>query len=181
MRLPGRLRRRYGPRFFDALTADAWYAKGPFLRAVDKLGWLWIVVLKRKDMEVYQEALQLSQGQEPGFAFHDEERDRQVRLWEVKDLNFSDGYAQPVRGVRSEEQWVGKQVQGGKKRSQPKQSRWLWVACAKLEGYAGTVIYQGGIGGEESRTKRSMNLPKVTIWSTVTIIGPTPCWRRCSF
>jgi hypothetical protein len=144
LRLLGRLRRLYGPRFFDAITADAWYAKGPFLRAVDKLGWLWIVVLKRKDMEVYQEALQLSQGQEPGLAFEDAERDRQVRLWEVKELHFSDGYTQLVRVVRSEEQWVAKQIQGGKPCSQPKQSQWLWVACAKLDGYAGRVIYQGG-------------------------------------
>ena len=46
--------------FFDGISADAWYAKGPFLRAVQKLGWLWVVVLKREDMEVYQEAQQLS-------------------------------------------------------------------------------------------------------------------------
>jgi len=51
LRLLGRLRRIYGPRFFDGISADAWYAKGPFLRAIDKLGWLWIVVLKREDMK----------------------------------------------------------------------------------------------------------------------------------
>jgi hypothetical protein len=37
-----------GPRFFDAITAGAWCAKGPFLRAVAKLGWAWIVVFKRE-------------------------------------------------------------------------------------------------------------------------------------
>ncbi len=74
LRLLGRIRRLYGPRFFDGITADAWYAKGPFLRALDKLGWLWIVVLKREDMEVYQEALQLSRGQKPSAAFRDEQR-----------------------------------------------------------------------------------------------------------
>jgi hypothetical protein len=144
LRLLGRARRVYGPRFFDAITVDAWYAKGPFLRAVDQLGWLWIVVLKRQDMQVYQEAIQLSRGQKPGFAFHDEERNRQVQLWEVKDLDFSDDYAKPVRVVRSEERWVEKRVRGGKKRSEPKQSQWMWVTGAKLEGYAATVIYQGG-------------------------------------
>jgi hypothetical protein len=85
LRLLGRLRRIYGPRFFDGISADAWYAKGPFLRAIEKLGWLWVVVLKRQDMEIYDEALRLSQGQKPCAAFRDEPRDRQVQLWEVKD------------------------------------------------------------------------------------------------
>jgi hypothetical protein len=62
LRLLGRIRRLYGPRFFDGITADPWYAKGPFLRALDKLGWLWLVVLKREDMEFFREAIQLSQG-----------------------------------------------------------------------------------------------------------------------
>jgi len=48
------VRRLYGPRFFQGISFDAWYAKGPFLRAVEKLGWFWVVVLKREDMEVYQ-------------------------------------------------------------------------------------------------------------------------------
>ena len=144
LRLLGRVRRLYGPRFFDAVTADAWYAKGPFLQAVDRLGWGWIVVLKRQNMAVYQEAIQLSRGWKPGWAFEDEERDRQVRLWEVKDLLFSEGYARPVHVVRSEEQWVEKRVRGGQKRSQPRQSQWLWAASASLNGYAAPLVYQGG-------------------------------------
>jgi hypothetical protein len=143
LRLLGRVRRVYGPRFFDAITVDAWYAKGPYLRAVDKLGWAWVVVLKREDMEVYQEALQLSRG-EPLFTFEDQERKRHVRLWEVRELHFSDGYAKPVRVVRSEEQWVEHRVRGGKKHSQPMQSQWMWVAGGSLDNYAAPVIYTGG-------------------------------------
>ena len=41
LRLRVRVRRRYGPRCCDALTVDGWYAQGPFLRAVRKLGWAW--------------------------------------------------------------------------------------------------------------------------------------------
>lgn len=144
LRLLGRVRRIYGPRFFDAITVDAWYVQGPFLRAVEKLGWLWVVVLKREDMEVYQEAQQLSQGQKPVVVFRDEERDRHVQLWEVKNLNFSQAYGQQVRVVRSEEHWVEKRVQAGCKRSQPRQSHWLWAASAELDGYATPVIYQAG-------------------------------------
>ncbi len=104
LRLLGRARRLYGPRFFDAITVDAWYVQGPFLRAVQKLGWQWLVVLKREDRDVSQAAQQLSQGQKPGWTFEDEERERPVRLWEVKDLPFSQEYGQRVRVVRSEEQ-----------------------------------------------------------------------------
>jgi hypothetical protein len=144
LRLLGRLRRIYGPRFFDAITIDAWYAQGPFLRAVDKLGWPWVVVLKREDMEVYQEARQLSQGQEPDTVFDDPERKRRVRLWEVKDLGFSQEYGRPVRVVRSEEQWTENRQRGGHPERQARQSLWVWAASAKLDGYPAGVIYQGG-------------------------------------
>ncbi len=143
LRLLGRARRVYGPRFFDAITVDAWYVQGPFLRAVEKLGWQWVVVLKRQDMEAYQEALQLSRGQKP-VVFDDQQSNRQVRLWEVKDLNFSKEYGQLVRVVRSEEQWVEKRVRGGCKRSEPRQSQWVWAASGGLDGYGAQVIYQGG-------------------------------------
>lgn len=146
LRLLGRLRRIYGPRFFDGISADAWYAKGPFLRAIDKLGWLWIVVLKRQDMEIYQEALALSRGQQPCAVFRDEQRDRQVQLWEVKDLRFSDGYTpdKPVRVVIADERWTERRVMGGQKCAKAQQSRWIWVACERLGSYMAEVIYQGG-------------------------------------
>ena len=119
LRLLGRIRRLYGPRFFDGITADAWYAKGPFLRALDKLGWLWIVVLKREDMEVFQEAVQLSKDQPPSAEFRDAQRQRQVQLWEVKDLHFSDGYTKDksVQVVRSENAGPS----GGRRRPQARE------------------------------------------------------------
>lgn len=144
LRLLGRLRRVYGPRFFDAITVDAWYVQGPFLRAVQKLGWQWVVVLKQERMEAYQEALQLSQGQKPVLAFEDEERKKQVRLWEVKDLNLSQSYGKFFRVVRSEEQWVETRIRGGNKRRESRQSQWLWGASDGLDGYGAQVIYQAG-------------------------------------
>ena len=94
LRLLGRLRRIYGPRFFDAITADAWYAKGPFLRAARKLGWAWVVVLKREDMEVFQEARQWTQNQQQGGR-----RQRQPRqsLWVWAASAELDGY--PARMI----------------------------------------------------------------------------------
>ena len=144
LRLLGRLRRVYGPRFFDAITVDAWYVQGPFLRAVEKLGWQWVVVFKQERMEACQEALQLSQDQKPVLAFEDEEREKQVQLWEVKDLNLSAGYGKLFRVVRSEEQWEETRVGGGIKRRESRQSQWLWGASDGLDGYGAQVIYQAG-------------------------------------
>jgi hypothetical protein len=146
LRLLGRIRRVYGPRFFDGITADAWYARGPFLWALDKLGWWWIVVLKRQDMDVFQEAVQLSKNYKPSAEFRDESRHRQVQLWEVKDLPFSDGYPQSksVQVVRSEERWTERGIQGGNKHTQLQQRQWMWAACQGLGAYPAQVIYQGG-------------------------------------
>jgi hypothetical protein len=144
LRLLGRVRRRYGPRFFDGITADAWYAQGPFLRAVVKLGWSWVVVLKREAMEVYQEAQRLSRDQRPEASFRDESRDRQVQLWEVKDLDFSKEYGQPVRVVRSVEQWVEKRRRAGHQEQKPRQSLWIWAASAGLDPYPAEVVYHAG-------------------------------------
>jgi hypothetical protein len=145
LRLLGRVRRVYGPRFFDAITVDSWYVRGPFLRAVDKLGWWWIVVFKQEKMEAYQEAMALSRGQKPLLAFEDKERKRQVQLWQVDDLRFSDEYLKPVSVIRSEERWTETRVKGGKKVKEARQSQWLWVAHGELaKSYGAQVVYQGG-------------------------------------
>jgi hypothetical protein len=95
-------------------------------------------------MEVFQEARQLSQGQKPGAEFDDQERQRQVQLWEVKDLAFSQEYGQPVRVVRSQEQWTQTRKRGGRPERQAQKSLWVWAASGKLDGYPASVIYQGG-------------------------------------
>jgi hypothetical protein len=144
LRLLGRIRRLYGVRFFEGISFDAWYARGPCLRAVEKLGWLWVVVLKREDMNVYQEAQQLSQGQEPNASFRDEQRERQVQLWEVKDLDFSKDYGKEVRVVRSEERWGETRVRGGRKEKRLRCSQWLWAVSEELAGYPAQVVYESG-------------------------------------
>jgi len=146
LRLLGRIRRTYGPRFFDAVTVDSWYVQGPFLKGLDKLGWAWVVVLKQERMEVFQEARALSAGQKPSEQFYDPVRQREVKLWEVKDLSFSQsyGYGRKVSVVHSQEQWTQNTVVGGKKVSQPQTSHWWWMVSEKLEGYPSRVTYDGG-------------------------------------
>jgi hypothetical protein len=144
LRLLGRIRRVYGVRFFDAVTVDSWYVQGPFLKAVEKLGWPWVVVLKQERMEVFQEARALSAGQQPTLKFEDKTRNRQVRLWEVKDLDFSESYGRKVRVVHSEEAWIEKKIVGGKRSSQPQTSHWWWMASEGLQGYPCKLVYEGG-------------------------------------
>jgi len=144
LRLLGRIRRVYGVRFFDAITVDSWYVQGPFLKAVNKLGWPWVVVLKQERMEVLQEARALSAGQQPALEFEDKTRDRQVKLWEVKDLDFSESYERKVQVVHSEESWIEKKVVGAKRISQPQTSHWWWMASKGLQGYPCRIVYEGG-------------------------------------
>jgi hypothetical protein len=146
LRLLGRMRRLYGPRFFDAVTIDSWYVQGPFLKAVDKLGWAWEVVLKQERMEVFQEARALSAAAAPTEQFYDEVREREVKLWEVNDLNFTEsyGYDRKVSVVHSQEQWTQTEVIGGKRVRQPRTSNWWWMASEKLRGYPSRVKYEAG-------------------------------------
>ena len=144
LRLLGRLRRLYGVRFFDAITVDSWYVQGPFLKAVEKLGWAWVVVLKQERMEVLQEARALTVGHAPWQDFYDEARQRDVKLWEVKDLNFSESYGRTVRVVHAHEAWTEQKVVGGKKISQPQTSDWWWMVSEALQAYPCGVVYEGG-------------------------------------
>ena len=144
LRLLGRIRRLYGVRFFDALSLDGWYLQGPFLQAVRKLGWEWVVVLKDERREILQEARALSAKRKADRTFYDQQRDRQVNLWEVKDLRLSESYDRPVRVVHAHETWTENQVVGGTKLSRPRTSDWWWVASEGLEGYPCELVYGAG-------------------------------------
>ena len=111
LRLLRRMRQKYGPRFFDVVVVDSWYANGPFLKTVaEELGWPVIAVLKQERYEAHQEALALTQGQKPTLVV---ERDgRQVEIWDVRSVRFTDAYPGPVRVVRVRERWTRTQAGG---------------------------------------------------------------------
>jgi len=139
LRLLGRMRRLYGPRFFDAVTVDAWYATGPFLGAVRKLGWGGVSVLKQQRYEIYQEATVLSR-EHPPQVFRWEERD--VALREVKELEF--GEAGAVRVVLAEERWTERQQRAGRYSRVARTSQWRWLVTGELDGYGPEVIWRVG-------------------------------------
>jgi Transposase DDE domain len=140
LRLLARMRRLYGVRFFDVVTVDAWYAKGPFILAVQKMGWGVVVVLKQERFEVYQEATALMEGQVPDRF---EEAGRSVALWEVKDLKFT-AVRGAVRVVVSQERWRQGVQEGGKRRTQDMLSDWRWLATEEIAPSTGRQIRQIG-------------------------------------
>jgi hypothetical protein len=139
LRLLGRMRRTYGPRFFDVVTADAWYAKEPFFKAVRKLGWPVVAVLKQERYEIYGEATRLSRQQAPQSL---RVEDREVQLWDVRELNF--GNAQAMRVVLAQECWEQNKRLGPRVLRETLQSHWRWLTDDQLNGYGPQVIWRIG-------------------------------------
>ena len=141
LRLLLRLKAQYGVRFFDVVTVDAWYANGPFLKAAVALGWPVVAVLKQTRYDIYSEALTLTQGP----ATETVQRDgRQVELWDVRELTFSESYTTPVRVVRVRETWTVREQRGDLWVRVPKTQEWMWVVAGDLDGYPGAVIRDWG-------------------------------------
>ena len=141
LRMLGRMRRLYGVRFFDAITVDAWYTKGPFILAVEKLGWGVVSVLKQERYDIYREVTALGPQQSP---IRWEQDGRQIEMREVKALDFTDPELGNRRVVVSDERWTQTEVIGGKRVRTPKQSHWRWLVSQKLDSSTGQTIHQIG-------------------------------------
>lgn len=141
LRLLGRIRRNYGPRFFDVVTVDAWYAKGPTIKAIQRLGWAPVAVLKQERYEIYQEATVLSENQEPRPW---QWEDRQIQLREVRDLPFTDEAIGPVRVVCADERWEEVHRVGPDRIRETKKSHWRWICTIELEAYGPKTIWRIG-------------------------------------
>jgi hypothetical protein len=142
LRLLARMRGQYGPRFFDLVVVDAWYANGPFLKAVVEMGWPVAAVLKQERYDIYQEALALTKGRPPGETV--QRGGRKVEIWDLPQMTFSDSYTGPVRVVRARETWPQRRRAGGKWVAGEMEENWLWVVAGDLDGHAGAVIRDWG-------------------------------------
>ncbi len=141
LRMLGRMRRSYGPRFFDVVTVDAWYAKGPTIKGIQRLGWAPVAVLKQERYEIYQECTTLAV-QQP--AEHWKWNDRDVVSREVRDLPFTDEAIGLVRVVCADEQWEEVHRQGPSRRRVTKQSHWRWLTTQELNPYGRKTIWRIG-------------------------------------
>jgi hypothetical protein len=139
LRLLRRMRQKYGARFFDLVVVDSWYANGPFLKTVvEEFGWPVVAVLKQERYEAHQEALALTKGQKPTQVVA---RDgRQVQIWDVPSVRFTDTYPGPVRVVRVRERWTQRKQVGQEWKTEEKEQNWIWVVAGDLDGYDGAAI-----------------------------------------
>jgi hypothetical protein len=146
LRLLRRMRKKYGPRFFDLVVVDAWYTNGPFLKTVvEELGWPVVAVLKQERYEIYQEALALTSGPPTQVVDRGEgAKRRRVEIWDVPALRFSDTYTDPVRVVRVRERWTEQTQQGKEWKTVEKEQIWIWVVAGDLDGYDGAAIRDFG-------------------------------------
>jgi hypothetical protein len=141
LRLLGRLRRLYGPRFFDVITVDAWYTRTPFVRAVRHLGWGIVSVFKQEAFTAYQEASTLAAAQKSeSFA----SGDRQIALREVRDLTLAEDGKEAIRVVLSDERWVQSERVAGKTVRTKRHSHWRWIATPELDSYPSRAIWRIG-------------------------------------
>lgn len=146
LRLLRRMRKRYGPRFFDVAVVDSWYTNGPFLKTVaEELGWPVVAVLKQERYEIYQEALALTAGKPTQVVERGEgPSKRRVEIWDVPSLRFSDTYTDPVRVVRVRERWTEQTRQGKEWKTVEKEQNWIWVVAGDLDAYDGATIQDIG-------------------------------------
>jgi hypothetical protein len=146
LRLLHRMRKQYGPRFFDLVVVDAWYTNGPFLQTVvQELGWPVVAVLKQERREIYQEALALTGGKPTQVVQRGEgPGQRRVEIWDVPSLRFSDTYTDPVRVVRVRERWTQRSRKGKEWKTAEKEQNWIWVVAGDLDGYDGAAIRDFG-------------------------------------
>ena len=141
LRMLGRMRHLYGPRFFDVVTVDAWYTKTPFLRAVRRLGWGAVSVFKQERFTAFQEASTLAAA-EKADRFSSE--DRQIALREVRDLTLAEDGHEPVRVVLADEEWVQTHRIAGRTVRTPMKSHWRWTASPELDPYPKQVVWRIG-------------------------------------
>jgi hypothetical protein len=146
LRLLRRMRKMYGPRFFDLVVVDSWYTNGPFLKTVvEELGWPVVAVLKQERRDLYQEAMALTAGQPTQLVQRAEgPNQRQVEIWDVPSLRFSDTYTDPVRVVRVRERWTERTQRGKEWKTVEKEQTWIWVVAGQLDGYDGAAIRDFG-------------------------------------
>ena len=146
LRLLRRIRKTYGPRFFDLVVVDSWYTNGPFLKTVaEELGWPVVAVLKQERYDIYQEALALTRGRPTQVVERGEgPNPRRVEIWDVPSLRFSDTYTDPVRVVRVRECWTERTQRGKTWESVEKEQTWIWVVAGDLDAYDGAAVRDFG-------------------------------------
>jgi hypothetical protein len=77
------LNEQLGRRFFDLLVADALYLQTPFVKAIERIGWEWVINLKDNQPELLAEAEHATAGP-PHYQQGDEKQE--LQLWHAPEV-----------------------------------------------------------------------------------------------
>jgi hypothetical protein len=86
--------------WLDVVVADALYANGPFLTAVNNHGLGAVIMARKETDEPLKEALHLWAQQQPCKIVEDEPAQERIELWDCPDLETLQTYEGKIRVVR---------------------------------------------------------------------------------
>jgi len=97
-RLVKRVKQTFG--WIDVVVADALYANGPFLTALDRLGLGAVITARKENEEPLREALSLWAEQAPHTIVEDTKARESIALWDCRELETLTSYKGKIRCVR---------------------------------------------------------------------------------
>jgi len=98
LRLLPRLKKKFA--WLDAVIADALFANGPFLTAVEALRMSALIVAKKSGEEPLKEALWIWDGQPPSQVVEEARAAERIELWDCPRLTTLQSFKGPIRVVR---------------------------------------------------------------------------------
>ena len=119
-------------RSYHVVAGDALYLEGPFFQDVIDRGKDVIAVLKRENLNLFEDAEALFAEMEP-LVFRKKEREH--RCWDVSGFTSFPTVDRPLRVVKSLESWTIRRQRTGE--MEERTSRWMWATTIG-EGRAGT-------------------------------------------
>lgn len=97
-RLIKRVKQTFG--WIDVVIADALYANGPFLTALERLGLGAVITARKEGEEPLREALHLWADEPPHEVVEDANARERLELWDCPDLQTLSSYEGKIRCVR---------------------------------------------------------------------------------
>jgi hypothetical protein len=99
-RLVKRVHQTFG--WIDVVVTDALYSNGPFLTALDSLGFGAVIIARKETDEPLREALHLWTDQAPHKIVEDEKARERIALWDCRDIETLSSYEGKIRCVRGQ-------------------------------------------------------------------------------
>lgn len=126
---------KLAPRLFDLFTMDAFYLQAPCVTEILNSGYGVQAVLKNETRDLYKDVDGLLRTEPASDKI--EVDGRQVKLWDFQDLNTWPQLGQPVRVVRSLEEYA-------ERRHAPRGSEMKWEIVKKESDWRWALVFPHG-------------------------------------